>query len=78
MSSTTENPTESPSGAAERLEHALERIALAMASSMARQGGVPAEQARVDDTAAREAEAVKARLDALIGKLRAGLAERAR
>lgn len=74
MSSTTENPTE----AAERLEHALERIALAMASSMARQEGAPAEPARMDDTAAREAEAVKTRLDALIGKLRAGLAERTR
>ncbi len=73
MSSATENPSE----AAERLEHALERIALAMATSIRQQDGIQASPA-VNADAAREAEAVKARLDALIGKLRAGLAERTR
>ena len=72
MSNTTENPTE----AAERLEHALERIALAMATSIARQGDAPAVPV-ADIAAEQEAKAVKARLEALIGKLRAGIAARA-
>lgn len=66
MSSTAETPSE----AAQRLEHALERIALAMASAMA---------AKAEPAAAQpdhEAALVKARLDALILKLRTGLAER--
>ena len=66
MSSTAETPSE----AAQRLEHALERIALAMASPMAAKA-VPA-AAQPD----HEAALVKARLDALILKLRTGLAER--
>lgn len=69
MDSATDNPTE----AAQRLEHALERIALAMATSMAHQPDAPAAPA-----ASQEATEIKARLDALIGKLRAGLADRAR
>ena len=65
MSSASDNPTE----AARRLEHALERIALAMANSIA------AEPTQAADAAnAAQAEEVKARLDSLIGKLRAGLA----
>jgi len=66
MSSATDNPTE----AARRLEHALERIALAMANSIAAE---PAPVANAADAA--QVEEVKARLDSLIGKLRAGLAE---
>ncbi len=68
MDNTTDNPTE----AAQRLEHALERIALAMASSMRR-----APEAAEDAGTAAQATEVRARLDQLIDKLRAGLADRA-
>jgi len=64
MTSETENEAE----AADRLERALERIALATAQSMA---------ARVNGAQeAQEITEVKARLDSLIARLRAGLADR--
>lgn len=64
MNDDTENPNE----AAKRLEAALERIALAAARSMA---------AKVEGRPeAPEITEVKARLDALIARLRAGLAAR--
>jgi len=63
MDDGNDNPTQS----AQRLEHALERIALAMANSMAAKAPEPANQ---------EAAEVKARLDALIDRLRTELAQR--
>lgn len=65
LSDTQEDPTE----AAQRLETALERIALAVAQSMAdAPQGAPAQ--------APQAAEMKARLDALITRLRAGLGEK--
>lgn len=69
MSSASDNPTE----AARRLEHALERIALAMANSLA---GEP--MSASDSADAAQVELVKTRLDSLIRKLRAGLGENPR
>lgn len=53
---------------AARLERALERIALATAQSMAARANGAAEAPEVTE--------LKARLDGLIARLRAGLAER--
>lgn len=53
---------------AARLERALERIALATAQSMAARANGEAEAPEITE--------VKARLDNLIARLRAGLAER--
>ncbi|MSP29781.1 MAG: hypothetical protein EXR09_04815 [Acetobacteraceae bacterium] len=69
MSSAAETPAE----AAQRLEHALERISLAIASAMAAKDEPEPSQPDNGETAA-----VRARLDALLVKLRAGLAERPR
>ena len=63
--------TEDPAAAAQRLETALERIALAMAQSIA-----AAPQGAAAGTP--DEIAVKARLDALIARLRAGLGDKPR
>ena len=60
--------SESPTDAAERLEAALERIALAAAQSVAANVGGEPELPEVAE--------VKQRLDALIARLRAGLTDR--
>jgi hypothetical protein len=68
---------EDPTAPAQRLETALERIALAVAQSMA-QSGAQSGAAAPPGAAAQTPEAaqMKARLDALIARLRAGLGEK--
>lgn len=63
----SDSDSETDNEAALRLERALERIALAAAQSMAAQVRGEAEAVEIAE--------VKARLDALIVRLRAGLAQ---
>jgi len=71
MSGTGDNPNE----AAERLERALERIAQAIASLREQVDAMEADPA-VDRAPPRDDPAAKARLDAVIDRLHAGLGER--